>query len=78
MQDIRDSDARHLLTTLSKREIQTFDLVVRGLTTKQISFELGVSPRTTENRRRRIYEKLNVRNVAGVVRCAAQAGWFKR
>ncbi|MGH7289742.1 MAG: LuxR C-terminal-related transcriptional regulator [Myxococcota bacterium] len=76
-QDKRLAAPRELLRTLTQREMQTFSLVVRGMTTKQISGEMGVSPRTTEHHRRSLYRKLRIRNIAGVVRYAAVAGWFE-
>ncbi|MGH8447045.1 MAG: LuxR C-terminal-related transcriptional regulator [Solimonas sp.] len=66
------------LACLSGRELQTFALIVRGRRNKEIALELGISCRTVEHHRRRAYEKLNVRGVAGMVRYAADIGWFAR
>jgi len=55
---------------LTARERQVLGLVVAGRTNKVIAYELSISPRTVENHRGRIMEKLRVRSVAGLVRLA--------
>lgn len=64
------------LLYLTGRELQTFNLIVCGKTTREISKALGISVHTAEYHRRRVYEKLYVNNVAKLVQYAAQAGWF--
>jgi DNA-binding NarL/FixJ family response regulator len=49
---------------LSNREIEVFQMLGRGMTTKAIAKKLGVSPKTIEAHRERIKTKLNVRNAA--------------
>ena len=56
--------------TLSAREREVFHLVVEGLTTKEIARRLEISPKTAENHRGRVLDKLSVRNSAELVRYA--------
>ncbi|NGY04094.1 response regulator transcription factor [Solimonas terrae] len=73
----RSEDPAAALRLLSRRELETFDLVVNGRTTKEISTVLGISRHTADHYRRRVYEKLGVQGVVGIVRYAARAGWFR-
>lgn len=57
---------------LSSREREVFHLIVDGLTTKEIAKRLDISPKTAENHRGRILEKLGARNSAELVRYAAK------
>jgi DNA-binding NarL/FixJ family response regulator len=55
---------------LSNREIEVFQMLGRGMTTKAIAKKLGVSPKTIEAHRERIKTKLNLRN-ASELNCQA-------
>jgi len=52
---------------LTPRERQVADLIVRGLTNRDIGSELNVGVRTVEVHRARIFEKLGVRNAVELV-----------
>src|SRR6266496_751289 len=56
------------LTTLTAREREVMDLVVKGMSSKAIANELGISHRTVELHRGHILDKLAVRSVAELVR----------
>jgi two-component system, NarL family, response regulator NreC len=56
---------------LTDRERQIFHLVVNGKTTKEVARELSISIKTVENHRSKVLEKLQVTNVAELVRYAA-------
>jgi two-component system response regulator FixJ len=43
-------------------------LVAEGLSSKQIALRLGISPRTVENYRAWVMERMNASNVADLVR----------
>ena len=59
----RDSSARPI-DRLADRELEVFDLVGRGLTTREIAAQLGLGITTVDTYRARIKEKLNLENVA--------------
>nr|WP_294518671.1 response regulator [uncultured Rhodopila sp.] len=56
------------ISTLSPREREVFDGFTRGLSTKQVANELGVSPKTIETHRSHLYEKLKVDTPYALVR----------
>jgi RNA polymerase sigma factor (sigma-70 family) len=56
------------LARLTPRERQILEHAVRGLHAKEIAAALGISPRTVEVHKTRIMEKLDVRNIAELVR----------
>jgi len=65
----RGTDAmRARFDSLSPREQAVLRGVIHGLTSKEIAGRLGISPRTVELHRLNTMEKLNVRNVAELVR----------
>lgn len=59
---------------LSNREKEILKLIVEGLNTREISNELHIAVRTTETHRKSIMKKIEVSNVAGMVRIAIQEG----
>lgn len=58
---------------LSDRERQVLDLIAEGFTGRQIAERLGLKPKTVENHRARIMEKLDIHTTAGLVRYALRA-----
>lgn len=60
------------IEVLTRREKEILTYVARGLTSKQIAEELDISSRTVESHRARIMEKLQIHNVAGLVKFAMQ------
>jgi DNA-binding NarL/FixJ family response regulator len=59
----RDRGARPI-DRLADRELEVFDLVGRGLTTREIAAQLGLGITTVDTYRARIKEKLNLENIA--------------
>ena len=55
----------HLPLTARQREI--LDLIARGLAAKQVARHLGISPKTVEQHKTRIFVKLGVPNQAAAV-----------
>ena len=62
------------VATLTPRERQVFDLVVRGKINKQIAFELGPTERTIKAHRHMVMEKMDVRSLAELVLIAGRLG----
>jgi FixJ family two-component response regulator len=61
------------LATLTQREREVMDLVVRGLKNKQIAEELTISVKTVEAHRARAMEKMEAGSVAELVRSMLDA-----
>jgi RNA polymerase sigma factor (sigma-70 family) len=72
----KESATRHvraqLLGRLTEREREVLEKAAQGLHAKEIGVALGISPRTVEVHKMRIMEKLNVRNIAELVRFALE------
>jgi FixJ family two-component response regulator len=58
--------------SLTPRERQVMDLVVKGLLNKQIAAELGAAERTIKVHRGRVMQKMEVDSVAELVRVSAR------
>ena len=63
-----------LVATLTPRESQVFDFVVRGRLNKQIAFDLGTAERTIKAHRQSIMQKLHVQSLAEAVSIAERIG----
>lgn len=59
---------------LSDREREILKLVAEGRTGREIAAALGLKPKTVENHRAHICEKLDIHTTAGLVRYALRAG----
>jgi FixJ family two-component response regulator len=65
---------RALVATLTPREHEVFNLVVRGKLNKQIAYDLGTAERTVKAHRHCIMQKLQVRSVAEAASMAERLG----
>jgi len=63
-----------MIEALTPRERDVMAFLVRGLPTKTIGLELGISPRTVEIHRRRILLKMQTDNVVQLTRLLLLAG----
>ena len=59
---------------LSQRECHVLQLLAEGGTSKEIAATLGLKPKTVENHRARILDKLGVANSTAAVRIALGRG----
>ena len=72
----RDADASELenlqsrFNTLSARQREVMELAVAGLSNKEIGSRLKISPKTVENHRAWVMERIGARNIAELVRIA--------
>jgi RNA polymerase sigma factor (sigma-70 family) len=62
------------IASLTPRERQVFELIVRGKTNKQVGNALGCTERTIKVHRQRVMEKMQVRSVAELVSLAERVG----
>jgi two-component system, NarL family, response regulator NreC len=62
---------------LSDREREVLQLLADGATSKEIAAVLGLRPKTIENHRARILDKLGAANSAAAVRAAASRGLIR-
>jgi DNA-binding NarL/FixJ family response regulator len=63
---------RSPIETLSNRELEVFEMIGKGLATKQIAARLGLSPKTIETYREHIKQKLSLANSTELTRSAVQ------
>jgi len=63
-----------LVATLTPRERQVFNLIVRGKINKQIAHELGTTERTVKAHRHQVMEKMQVHSLAELVSNAERLG----
>jgi two-component system, NarL family, response regulator NreC len=69
--DVRQADQIDRLTT---RELEVCQLIAGGNTNNEIAHQLGISVKTVEKHRANLMEKLNVQDVAGLIREAIKHG----
>jgi DNA-binding NarL/FixJ family response regulator len=71
-ENVRDAGAREgsnggappVTRTLSPREAEILELLCRGLTAPQVAGQLGLSSGSVKNKRRAVYQKLHVTELA--------------
>lgn len=61
-----------LLSEISSRELEIIKLIAQGLSNKEIANNLFISPRTVDTHRTNLMNKLDIHNIAGLVRFAFQ------
>jgi FixJ family two-component response regulator len=61
-------------TSLSKRERQVMNLVVKGLMNKQVAFELSISEITVKAHRGRVMDKMRATTFVDLVNMAGRLG----
>ena len=65
---------RDRIASLTPREREVFELVVRGKINKQIAFALGTTERTIKAHRHGVMEKMQVQSLAELVSIAERVG----
>jgi two-component system response regulator FixJ len=70
-----DSDElRQRIDGLTERQRQVMEFAAAGLSNKEIALRLGISPRTVENHRAWMMERIGVRNLAELIRLMTRLG----
>jgi DNA-binding NarL/FixJ family response regulator len=62
------------LDLLTTRQREILQLIAEGRTTKEVAFTLSISGKTVETHRAQIMERLEIRDLAGLVRFAIRTG----
>jgi len=74
LRTVRRNEARLLLDSLTPREFEVMQLVLRGMLNKQIAGELGTAEQTVKIHRGRMMRKVGVTSVAELTRLVQRAG----
>jgi len=62
---------------LTEREIEILKWIAQGYSNKEISEKLFISHRTVDTHRTNLMKKLDVHNIAGLIRYALRAGYVE-
>jgi DNA-binding NarL/FixJ family response regulator len=62
---------------LTERQLEILKLIAQGKASKEIAFELGLSPKTVDVHRARIMERLRLNDIASLTRYAVRKGLVK-
>lgn len=62
---------------MSARETEILKLVASGLSSKEIAEKLFISPRTVDTHRNNLMQKLDIHNIAGLIRFAFKNGYVE-
>ncbi|MEO8340598.1 MAG: response regulator transcription factor [Nitrospirota bacterium] len=73
----RKEGDRGPLACLSSRQREILQLIAEGYANKEIAQRLDLSPRTVETHRADLMERLDIRDVPGLVKMALRAGLIK-
>lgn len=64
------------LNTISKREIEVLELIAFECTSKEIAEKLYISTNTVNTHKKNLRLKLDVKNIAGMVRKGFELGFL--
>lgn len=62
---------------LTQRQVEILKLIAQGRASKEIAFELGLSPKTVDVHRARIMDRLQLNDIASLTRYAVRKGLIK-
>ncbi|HUR88735.1 MAG TPA: response regulator transcription factor [Ramlibacter sp.] len=62
---------------LTQRQVEILKLIAQGRASKEIAYELGLSPKTVDVHRARIMERLHLNDIASLTRYAVRKGLVK-
>jgi DNA-binding NarL/FixJ family response regulator len=61
---------------LTRREIEILKLIAQGFSNREVGEKLGISPRTVDTHRTNVMEKLEIKNIAALIRYAIENGYL--
>lgn len=67
-------NGNNALEQLTVRQLEILRLVASGKTSKEIARKLGISPKTVEFHRARLFQRVGVNDITGLTRFAVQNG----
>lgn len=70
-----EKNASGIDVELTEREIEILSLISEGLGSKQVGEKLFISPRTVDTHRTNLMNKLDIHNIAGLIRFALKNGY---
>jgi DNA-binding NarL/FixJ family response regulator len=74
LQQAQETEATRLLKRITRRQREILILVAEGNSTRDIAGILEISVKTVESHRAQLMERLDIHEVAGLVRCAIRMG----
>lgn len=77
LQQAKETEATRLLKRITARQREILTLVAEGNSTRDIALLLKISVKTVESHRAQLMERLDIHEVAGLVRCAIRIGLVK-
>ena len=70
-------DPRSFVSELTPRQYQVLKMIAEGHVTKEIARRLAISVKTVETHRAQLMDRLNIHDIAGLVRYALRTGLVK-
>src|SRR5437763_338879 len=70
----RQDSVDDLLRKLTPRQVQVLQLIAEGKSTKQVALDLDISAKTVECHRAQLMERLDIHDIASLVRFAIKVG----
>ena len=70
-----EKNANGVEIELTEREIEILTLISEGLSSKQVGEKLFISPRTVDTHRTNLMNKLDIHNIAGLIRFTLKNGY---
>lgn len=74
---VREAQTTNPIASLTPRQCEILTLIAEGHNTKEIAFRLGLSAKTVEAHRTQLMERLDIHDIAGLVRFTIRAGLVK-
>jgi DNA-binding NarL/FixJ family response regulator len=71
---LRPGGDKSSVEQLTPRQREVLKMIAEGHSTKEIAYRMGVSVKTVETHRTQLMERLDIRDVAGLVRYAIRVG----
>ena len=74
---VREAESTDPVASLTPRQREILTLIAEGHNTKEIAFRLGLSAKTVEAHRTQLMERLDIHDIASLVRFTIRTGLIK-